>query len=422
MERTLDIIVLLFNAINWLAVVFYVKKHYGFRNVGAFYIYFYALLSIIAVHLYITLVPRDLPCDGISLFPLLYLEFFVVLFASILVKHDSSERKLIEPPTTILNLLCIVVVILSLLEIRTIMQDFTAGFAQLLVDDEYGAGLYDTLSREVVHSARASGPKSYISVLSNQAEALAPVLFLFYLAKRNRNLAITIGLALATFITFAFALSTGRRSTIIQRLFSMGVTYFYLRKYYSHRVIAVARPILISVVGIILTGFLLISISRVNSFGGNLFTFFERYAGQSYLYFGKYGFDNGEIRNGDRTFPLVKSLFTSDVARSYYDREAKYTKMKINESTFVTFVGDFVFDYGILGGALVLFILYFFLRRLLIGSRKLLYFDQILIVYLLINILTGFYLYPFSDFGGNLVFLILIILSLFFRTLRLSSN
>ena len=420
--KSLDIIVLIVNSFNWLFVAYIIKKRYGYNNIGVFYLLFYSFLSVLSIHIYLTMVPKEIPCEGISLLPLIYMELFIVLFSTLLVKHDTRDKLLIQPPSLVFNVLCIVVIILSLLEVRDILQNFAVGFTQLLVDDEYGAGLYDVLSREVVHSARDSGPLQYLAVLSNQAEAIAPVLFLFYLTRPKRNILITIGLALATFITFAFALSTGRRSSIIQQLFSMGVMFLYLRHYYSTKVIKYIRPVFLSVIGIIMTGFMFLSISRANSFGGSVVSFFERYAGQSFLYFGKYGFDNGEIRNGDRTFPLVKSIFTKDVARSYYDRESKYTKMKINESTFVTFVGDFVFDYGIIGAAIVLFFIYLLLRQLLIGCRKILYFDQVLIVYLLINILNGFYLYPLCDFAGNMFFFSLIILSMFFKSFRIKTS
>ena len=140
------------------------------------------------------------------------------------------------------------------------------------------------------------------------------------------------------------------------------------------------------------------------------------------MYFGKYGFENGETRDGDRIMPLVKSIFVKDVARSYVDRESKFKHMKIRENVFVTFVGDCVFDFGVLGGALFLFLLYFAFKSFLNNTGKVLYLDQLIILYMVCNLLNGFYLWPFSDFGGNLKLITLFLLVFFFNLTRKQSH
>jgi hypothetical protein len=418
----MDILFLIINSIIWFFFFKHLKKKYGFINVGVLYTLLYFLLSIMAIHLYVTVTrPDDYPWQGQNFFALLYLFFFIVLFSRVLAKGTYDKQCIAHPSNTYLMPIYIIIIILSLLNVITVSQDFFTGIISLATEDSYGQSLYHELSQSA-HSVHSGGVINYISVVSNISQGLAPILFLYYLTTPKKKSIIVIGLGIAAFISLMQAISVGSRSAILQGLMNIGGGLLVLYRYYSSKIIRIIRPVFIIIFAIIASGFTFITISRLQTNNLNSFFFLETYASQSYLLFGHYGFDNGQVRNGDRTMPLVKSVFTKDVARTYGEREIKYNRMKLNESVFVTFVGDCVFDYGVFGGAFFLMCLYLLIRFFLINKRKILYFDQVLISYLVIFLLNGFYLWPFPDFGGNLLFCSLIFLALFFRTKRHESK
>lgn len=88
--------------------------------------------------------------------------------------------------------------------------------------------------------------------------------------------------------------------------------------------------------------------------------------------------------------------------------------MKINESQFITFIGDFLLDFGGVWGSLIMLLIIAIISRIL-NRKKSIGVEHLVIVYFLVVILNGFYLYQFPDFGGNLQFIFLFFLYGFFK-------
>lgn len=413
-----DILNLSIYSIIWISSLIYWWKRDGIENTGVLIIAFYSIISILAIHLYSENPYGELhPWFNISLYALLYLFFFIYIFCTLLLK-PSKAKKLIDTPNKDLVPLYIFVIIFSLLDIVPTIQNFRTGLFMMMMDSQYGNILYQESTLEGVHTAQIRGAVSFIGVFSNFARNIAPVLLLYSLTNKKINKFIVIGLLLATFSTYMTAISQGLRSVIVQNLLTFIFLFAFLYKYYSPKVKKIIIPILSIMIGIIILGGALITSSRVDAVNTDAGTFIESYASQSVLYFGCYGFDNGDqIRNGDRTFPMIKSFFTDDVARSTFDRRQKYQSMYINESVFTSFVGDFVFDFGIIGGACVMLSLFLLFKILLSKVSYHIHFYDILVVYLLIYMLCGFYLYPLSDFVGNIMLIGILIISCIYRFL-----
>ena len=414
----MDELFLVINAIGYLLIFYQLKRKFGLGNIGVLYFLFYTILSVMSIHLFIVGEPNLFNWKDINILPLLYQQFFIAIFCIVLAKVDSKAEYAAQPKSNILYFVYIFVITFSLLDLINVWEDFSTGIVMLATDDQYGAELYNELS-EMVYSTR-SGPKQYISVVANITKHLAPILFLHYLANPKKNMFILIGLGCSSVVAIMSAISIGSRLGIVQEVMNIIGGMWLMRRFYSRRVIAWMRPIAVAFGTIVLVGFLSITLSRANKKNDSVLLFLESYASQSFLYFGSHGFSNEQIRYGDRTIPLLKSIFVKDVARSYIDRVDKYKKMKINEKVFVSFVGDCVFDYGIIGGTIFLLLLYTLFRVLLFPPGKLLYFDKIIAAFMLIWLLNGFYAWPYSDFGGNLSFISLLFLACFFRKSRKS--
>ena len=411
----MDYIVLILNSAIFFAVAFFYKRRYGFGNIGVLYVMFYAILSLIACHLYATKTPSLYSWNNQNILCLIYMMFFVVLFSKILMKAFSRNMMIIHPSFRVMLPVYLVIMIFSLLGIIEIVQDFSYGMIMLMTDDGYGQELYHELNTSV-HAGKSSGSVNIISVFSNITKGLAPIMFIYYLTVPKKKIVIVLGLGFSTLITFMLAISSGSRHAIVQNLLSISASMWAFWPYFNHTVKKKITPILLSIAIIIVSGFMFITISRSNATrDGDTVGFIESYTSQSFLFFGSNGFDNGQIRNGERTIPLIKSIFFDDVARSYAEREVKFTRMKINESVFVSFIGDCVFDFGLIGGTFFLFLLYMFLNSFFKRGINSIHVDQVIIIYLIIYLLNGFYSWPFSDFGGNLFFVASVLLCIYIK-------
>ena len=91
-----------------------------------------------------------------------------------------------------------------------------------------------------------------------------------------------------------------------------------------------------------------------------------------------------------------------------------YSNLKINDSRFYTFVGDFTLDYGPVTGFVVLMLMTLFFLRLLRTDNKGEYkFNQIIILTLLYQICAhGFSLFPYSFWLANIKLLFVFLLYL----------
>ena len=412
----MDCFVLILNAVLWGSIFLILYNRYGLKNIGVLFFGFYTLINLFAPHYYL-ISDENSKYQGQNLFFLLYLLFFIFLFCLPLIKLDNQNKVLVVKKRKSIITISIIISILGLIGINDILTNFYQGMIRLSLDDSYGASLYHDLRMSMDEGK--SGASNYMAVFTNIARSISPLFFFIYLTFPKKNRILLIGLFLSSISTLLHGVSIGSRFAIIDGLMCMIFMLIFMWKYYNKEIKKILFLIIISVFSIIILGFVFISLSRSNKIQSNPSQFFEKYITTSVLNFGKYGLDNGEIRNGDKTAPLIKSLFSSDVARTYKMRLEKYRKMKINESSFSTFIGDFVFDYGVLDATLIMLLMvYFFYRGINAPPMGKIYTSQIILVYFLISILNGFYAYPMSDYLGNMKALILIGLYFFFLPYR----
>lgn len=409
----MDYIYLWFNGILWTIIIWIVVKKYSLRNTGTAYIIFYGVLCVLSLHLFYNPISNK-RFENQNPLALLYLSTFLVLWISTLIRLDKHKLILVHPSKSIMNPIYIVIVVFSLLGISEIIENFSSGIFMLATDESYGQQLYHDLRNSEGMSSSRSSMANYLAVLTNIARSLAPFFFLYYLSVKKRNIFIFSGLLLSTLISFMNSIALGSRSAIFTMLLNVFFMIIFMRKYYSHSIMRLIKPLFIIIMSVIGSAFIFMTLSRSSDEG--VFFFTERYAAQPVLQFGKYGLDPGGCRYGDRTFPLIKSVFTDDVARSYYDRINKY-HLKSDESSFITFVGDFTIDYTPFGGAIVMLLLIWFFSFNLNVKNKL-GIQHLSLIYLLILILNGFYLYPLCDYLGNITFLTFIALFVFFSVLK----
>lgn len=416
----MDFLVLVLASLVLFYVTIMAKRRYGVRNLGFLFLCFYLILFLLSLHLIGSPSQKGL-FEGQNLIYHLYFIFLLVLLVKPLLQFDNYYQSIPVHyySERLLGIVLIPIIFLCIFNIKDLYSEFTFGLVQLLTDEGYGSQLYHELREGQGLGQASSSGFNIVYVLSNVAKTVAPFFLLFYIACKNKRKILLIGLTLATLVSFMHSISIGSRIVIVQMGLEILFFYIFMSKYYSEAVRRKTRIIGLFFALVIGAGFFAITISRaISSKEDSPLLFVERYAATPVLNFGKYGLDPGGIRYGDKTFPLVKSVFTSNVARSYYERINKYKTLNLDESNFILFPGDFIIDYGVIIGSFFLFIAAIFFHSALKKRKKTLRLSQLSILYLLVSILVGFYQYSLSDFLGNMKFIVLLLIALFFRIIE----
>ncbi len=412
---TPDILILIIYLFLWTILIIYVLKKYGFKRLGSIYLLFYAAISFVAFDLYMLSLGSS-TYEGLNLLPLIYLILFLYLFSRPLLLLNQEKLELLHPSSKTINIVSIIIILFSLISIQEVFLNFTTGLVQMIIDDSAGAAMYRELRNGSQFDSKSSsiGLGNLVGVISGVFRGTASLFCLYYLSRNDKNILITTGLFISMVVNILFGIASGSRFFSITTLMNIIGFSLFMFPYYSKRIKYVYSVIGIALISIVFLGSFLITISR--NMEGNLTgrESLEVYTSSSILHFSKYAFEPGQYRNGDRTFPLIKRVFTADITRGYTDRISKYRYMKINESQFITFIGDFLLDFGGVWGSLIMLLIIAIISRIL-NRKKSIGVEHLVIVYFLVVILNGFYLYQFPDFGGNLQFIFLFFLYGFFK-------
>ena len=382
-----------------------------FLSLGNMYLFFYSVLFLIGIKLYTEDTIHDF--SGQDLFLLLHLVLIIYLFCTPLLKIPRKSIPFVSTNKSLVRCLYWFTIVFSLISLYEVYVNITSGGLLLLfTDSSYGEEAYAE-TRANMDVVRQEGRSlSYLSIITGQALQLAPFLFIYSIIDPHSKRIEKWLLGICVLFKLLNAVSIGSRFGIVVPVMQCVFFYYFIAKYVNPRL----NKIVISIgvwVGIFLFAALIaISVSRAQGAGrqDNMYLYYEAYASEGVLFYGKYAYDHGENRQGERIFPLVKrALGFHNVADSYVKRLNKFKRMKINEVNFITFAGDFMLDFGFFGGNFVLLILLIFYRSAL-SRLKRIGFAELCVVFMLIVTLNGFSLYVFTDVSGNLFFFILLFL------------
>lgn len=356
--------------------------------------------------------------NQIRLFPFIYLFLMLILFFLPVLKYNAYKITNIQKvPSIYIHVISITFILVSFVQLPTIISDFIFSIKKLLTSSSGGLELYNKTLAE----ARSLGDGKIANlpgVISNVFGNFGILLFFYYLTLNKRSKLILIGLFISIIMNILINISLGQRGPIFEILLSMIITYFALRRFFEPKI---NRIIKIVGGGILIASLIPISALTISRFGNNTegsMASVYYYGGQENLYFNNYGLDNGGIRYGDRTFPLFKQILGfENVPKNFMERRDKYPHLKMNDERFYTFVGDFTLDFGPI---IASFIFLFFTIFVIIKTRirnGIIRFHQLILLHfvMIICMLGGMKLYPFSDVGGNLQLIGYFIAYMFFR-------
>ncbi len=387
----------------------YWKKRKTF-NSGFFVLISYLLYAICSFVLY-----NDYWLGGrfgeLELFPFIYL--YAILFVFLLpVLRYNEKCKIQEPSMWLLDGVSVFYIVLALISILDIIGNIQEGIFMILTTSDGGADLYDGF-----HSSSSRTATSPISNFFYYFSDIYVLVFFYYLTLPKKRKLIVLGGAFCIVIHMLQSFASGQRTTAVMTFLLLISTFFLLRSHLTGSVLKTTKYIGAFISVFVLLVVLAINTSRYSSkiAGENMYII--EYVGQENLYFNKYGLDAGGLRYGDRTCNLFKKwLGFSDVPTGIQDTRYKHREMKLDDSRFSTFVGDFSLDFGPVITAIFLCsfsIIVCFLTKV---KHKTILFHQLLLIFfvLAVSIQGGMYLFYYS-FGGNYTVLGFLMFYLLFK-------
>ena len=354
---------------------------------------------------------------GLTLFPFLFLFFLLYVTAKPILSFGTYYIERIQRPSLqLVNFFCWIYIIMSVISIPSILSKIN--LISLIMSSQ-GADLYAENVSDSVYTASSmgSGVSNIIGLYTNFFSRIS-VLFLFYhLTLPQINKKIVIGLIISFIIYILSFLLTGQRGGTFKMLVTCIITYFVLRKFIQPSINKIIM--IFSMIGLVLLSipYYFLTISRFSNITDGFMSAIYSYTGQGNLNFNLYALDNNGIRYGDRIVPLFKKILGfQNVPNNFWERRWKYPNLRINDESFITFVGDFVLDFGPLMATIILCFISFYVQRKTRVKNGKIYFYQLIILHFFICLCMegGMSLYSFSD-SNNMVILVYVFMYIIFK-------
>ena len=340
----------------------------------------------------------------LHLFPFLYL-FMMLLIASLpIIQYDYGNIPMISRPNIgIINIFSYIYIVATFVQLPDTLSNMGEGIAKIITDPTAGAELY-TEAHENVGGSVFGQITNVFAIIHNLLSDIAVIIFFYVLTLKRPPKWLVFGFSVAMIIDIMYPLSRGLRTDATMKIFTILIAYFAMKPFLDVKIKKIASRAGLVLLFLLMTPFVLITVSRFGNWDGGALYSTEYYLGQAPLKFNNYGLDAGGIRYGDRTATLFKSVFFDDVPRTIMDGRRKYPYLLLDDSNFSTFVGDFTIDYGPVW-AFILFVI--FSVCVCVKTRPhsgVLKFHQLILCYfsMCVCMQGGMYLFNYA-YGLNLV-------------------
>ncbi len=395
-------LVLWINAGIWVLTLIYWVNRNGIINAGVVALGLYTMMAIVTIHLfYHPMAFYDFE-QNVTLFPFIYLYIMLMLMLYPVLKLDTRKISYIKLPTTkFISVCCLVIIFCVAYNCFEILPNISEGLVLLLTDEGYGSEAYSIMNEEGLGKTAMTGGFDIIGIIANACMSFSIPFCFIYLLLPKKNIFILSGMIFAVLIEPIRGLSIGSRVYIVTTLLIVVFMFVFLCRYMSKKLIG--RICLIGGTGLIclIVFFVALSNSRARGEEERANYMYERYFAESFLIFNQYCLDANGTREGTWVAPLFGKMIGKPIY-SILDQRFVYKDMKVDNSRFSTFVGDFVLDFGPVLAALIFIILSILFYRGL-RCRNVINPEQIMLLYILLKILSGFYLHQFTQIAGNLV-------------------
>lgn len=387
-------IILIINSLLYIATFFIYQKRVKRFRLGSFILLFYSLLSVGSIWLYN--IDSVWTFERITIFPFVYLYIVLMISFFPLLKFSNKRISNIKmPDDMVMNMISVVVIVVYLcFFFQTILSNFSLSS---LFDPMTLAENYEVKSDNVGYD---DGKINIFGILKNFFNSILWVLFMYNWIQKKRFF--TIGVLGAIIISVFTSLAWGARGPLVFIVMQIPFIYFIFSPLMTQ---GMRRKYLFTVLGVvafIFIGGAALTLGRFDD--ASNFTIVDivlYYASSNFIKFDNFVLDVGGCRYGDRVFPLIRVLLGLDTAGDYKTRRLLYSNLKVDDSQFTFFVGEFVIDFGpIMAFLIIAFFSIYFYKKVVAEKYD---FGTILLLSLAYNIVVvGFTLFPYSEISGNL--------------------
>lgn len=384
-----------------ITLIWYQHKNKNF-DAGSFIIVMYIIYAVFSI---MTInddsIPQLTNYEPLTLFPYLYLyTMMMIALTPAIYQHTNPTDRIDYTQTNILRIIAFIIIVVAILNLPGIVSDFRNGLMSIFTDAEAGKKAY---MEQIDNASNVGGAiRNLPAILFNSFSDIGIFLLFYFMTMSKKNYKIIYGLLFANVINLIMPIMRGQRSGVALAFLTIICGYFLFKQYLSPKLNTVIKKIGIVFIGIITLPVAAITISRFGSEKAGVATFINWYIGQGNIYFNNHALDDNGIRYGDRTLNLFKRLVDSKTSMNYVERREIYSKLKINDEVFSTFVGDFTIDFGPFFAVIIFivfnfFVIYSFQRNKTNNNKIKLH--QLLLLYFTVCISAqgGMYLFSYSD-------------------------
>lgn len=345
-----------------------------------------------------------------------FVYLFIMLYITTLpiLKFNTTGKVIEQPNLSLTDIIAIFFIFTTVIELPNQISHINEGLTKIFLSSADAEAAYHE-GYENIDSV-GKGVSNIPRVLSNliAGPCMLMAFYYLYLNQKKRRF-ITIGLFVASVIKMFGSFAAGQRGGAVATLMLLLVTYFLFKDSYGEKIRKVFNKIFVVVIIAVSLPIIALTIARFEDRDalGSVWL----YTGQANINFDLYGLDNNGIRYGDYTFPLVKKAFgVSGVPENYMEVRYKYPHLKINNEVFVSYVGDFTFDFGPVGGAIVMLLLSLIMLSITQPHKGKIYFHQLIMLHLCMYVCgTGsMKLFPFAGIVGNVEMIVYLLFFLLF--------
>ena len=411
MDSSISIIIYIF---LWAVTFFVYQRKKKAFDAGSVIIASYLTYAVLSYFLY-TNYYKDGDVRELQLFPFIYLFLMMLIFLQPVLRYDG-KCKIQQPRISLINKISFVIIVASAIVIPVFLGDLVDAIIVILTTDSGGEELYylNSLERD---KSTSFALFNIFKIIFHVFSDFTILLFFYSLTLPHIKRIVVFGLLFTVIVSMLGTIIGGGRTGMTMTMM-ISVTSFFLFKYQLPSKIRKT----VSYLGIILAlfvGSLLVVIGESRFSSTSLGSDYQllNYTGQAPLYFNKYGLDAGGIRYGDRTCSIFKKILLFDnVPTNFNDCRQKHHKMKLDDSRFTTFVGDFSLDFGPMLAFIIFCLFSFVMVRLTKKRNGTIMFHQLILVFLVMSICItgGMYLFYYS-FKGNYSLIGFFIMYLLFR-------
>lgn len=342
----------------------------------------------------------------LSWVPFIYLFVMLYLALSPGIYYERANVKLVQRPHIyIIDTFIIIYCICSFARLPEILPNISKGITMILLESQGGADLYAAKLNSImrVSDYSISGLHGLMNIVHNIFEESVVFLAFYYLSLSERKRVYVILILMVVLIDMLNSLAKGERNYVMLFSFMLAVGYFMFHGFMEKKIRKIAKIIAITFAVLLIVPLFAITMSRFGD--SRTITPMESmiaYAGKAPINFNKYVYNTNDIRYGDRTVNLFKKMLGYDVPANHEEAQNIYSHLIIDDSTFYTFVGDFVMDFGVVGTAIFFVVLTIFLLFVVRIKGHIMGLHQMLVIYFVITICAqgGMYMFSFA-YSGN---------------------